>query len=185
MIDQNHYALLGIEPIDIMKLNMSKEQYKGFLIGNIVKYSHRKKEQDLNDAKKIQIYARWLELELDSSQVDEGRALDSLITQIPHIYNVIVSSGRGGAAIAAQVAYAKGLPLFISDNFIDFNIFESPLFIDDIEDTSNTVEKAKSLGIDVGVLVQKTLSKLKAEYVGIQVDTSEYINFTFQSKDNQ
>ena len=61
MEEQDHYKLLGIEPIEIMKRNLSKEEFRGFLIGNIIKYSHRKKGQDLQDAQKIQVYAKWLE----------------------------------------------------------------------------------------------------------------------------
>lgn len=61
MENQTHYSQLGIEPIEIMKLNLSEEQYIGFLKGNIIKYSHRKKGQDLEDAQKIQVYAKWLE----------------------------------------------------------------------------------------------------------------------------
>lgn len=59
--EQAHYALLNIQPIEIMKANLTKEEYRGFLLGNIIKYSHRKKGQDLKDAQKIQIYAKWLE----------------------------------------------------------------------------------------------------------------------------
>ena len=61
MNNQDHYAKLGIEPIEIMRKNLTKEEFIGFLKGNIIKYSHRKKGQDLEDSQKIQVYAKWLE----------------------------------------------------------------------------------------------------------------------------
>lgn len=64
MEEQEHYSKLGIQPISIMKSNLTKEEYRGFLKGNIIKYSHRKKGQDLEDAQKIQVYSKWLEDDL-------------------------------------------------------------------------------------------------------------------------
>jgi hypoxanthine phosphoribosyltransferase len=183
MFDQPHYNELGIEPIDIMKRNLSQEEYKGFLVGNLVKYSHRKKGQELQDAQKIQVYARWLELLYDTTQIDEKRALNNLIKAIPKDkYSIIVSEGRGGAYVAAQVAYALDLPLYVGKGY---HLTQSgrALFIDDIEDSSHTVEEVHSYNVDVGVLVQKASSKRLADYVGLVVDTDDYINFTFQSKD--
>ena len=57
----NHYSKSSIQPIDIMRANFTDEQYEGFLVGNILKYTLRKKGQDTSDAKKIQVYAAWLE----------------------------------------------------------------------------------------------------------------------------
>lgn len=182
-----HYEILSIEPIDFMQANFNKEELKGFYKGNITKYAYRRKGQDLEDAKKIQVYARWLELLYDGSQVDEQRALHKLVKNIRQSnndYKRVVSIGRGGAYVASQVAYALDLPLAVFPNFISFTENKSiyDLYIDDIEDTSGTIEQVKSLiGIDCGVLVQKDTSKALADFVGHQVAYNGYINFTFQS----
>lgn len=58
----DHYKSCGIEPWDIMEANFEKEEFIGFLKGNIVKYSQRigRKGQDLDDCDKIVVYAKKL-----------------------------------------------------------------------------------------------------------------------------
>ena len=52
----NHYAAGGIEPIEYMKYKMTPEQFEGFLLGNIIKYTSRYQHKNgLEDLKK----ARW------------------------------------------------------------------------------------------------------------------------------
>lgn len=50
MTTPEHYKH-GIEPIEVMKKNMSKEQYIGFLRGNVIKYilryDHKDGEKDI------------------------------------------------------------------------------------------------------------------------------------------
>lgn len=59
--NQAHYKNQGIEPIDYMKMNFSKEQYQGFLRGNAVKYLARYEAKNgLEDLKKAQVYLGWL-----------------------------------------------------------------------------------------------------------------------------
>lgn len=62
LIDQQpHYTNNGIQPIQIMKANMSKEAYRGFLEGNILKYPLRYKDKNgLDDLKKAKTYLTWL-----------------------------------------------------------------------------------------------------------------------------
>ena len=44
-----------------MKANFTKEEYRGFLIGNIVKYPLRYKDKNgLEDLKKTNTYLTWL-----------------------------------------------------------------------------------------------------------------------------
>jgi hypothetical protein len=38
-----HYTKGSIEAIDYIKASMTKEQYEGFLLGNVKKYTHRYK----------------------------------------------------------------------------------------------------------------------------------------------
>lgn len=64
-IEPNHYKLnikgIDIEVRDIMKCVMSKEEYKGFLYGNIIKYVLRTKYKNgLEDIKKAKQYVEWL-----------------------------------------------------------------------------------------------------------------------------
>lgn len=58
---QEHYTNNGIQPIDIMKKNMTKEAYRGFLEGNVLKYPLRYKDKNgLEDLKKAKTYLTWL-----------------------------------------------------------------------------------------------------------------------------
>lgn len=184
-----HYKALSIEPIDFMRANMNEDELKGFYKGNIVKYVFRKKGQEATDAKKIQSYARWLELVYDKSQIDENRALSNLINQIKACgvnFKHVVSKGRGGAYVAAKVAYAIDADLSIASKFgylpsqLVSNL-SSSIFIDDIEDTSATIKEAKQFFSYTGVLVQKSLfSNNLADFVGCKTKYEDYINFTFQ-----
>lgn len=59
--NQIHYIVNGIQPIQIMKANMTKEEYRGFLEGNILKYPLRYKHKNgLEDLKKAKTYLSWL-----------------------------------------------------------------------------------------------------------------------------
>ena len=58
---QEHYTNNGIQPIEIMKANMTKEKYRGFLEGNILKYPLRYEDKNgLEDLKKAKTYLTWL-----------------------------------------------------------------------------------------------------------------------------
>lgn len=59
--NNKQYTQLGIEPWDIMQADFTKEEFIGFLKGNIIKYCLRKKGSDLQDAEKIEHYARKLQ----------------------------------------------------------------------------------------------------------------------------
>lgn len=59
--NQIHYTVNGIQPIQIMKANMIKEEFRGFLEGNILKYPLRYKHKNgLEDLKKAKTYLTWL-----------------------------------------------------------------------------------------------------------------------------
>lgn len=59
--NQIHYTVNGIQPIQIMKANMTKEEFRGFLEGNILKYPLRYKHKNgLEDLKKAKTYLTWL-----------------------------------------------------------------------------------------------------------------------------
>lgn len=59
--NNKQYTTLDIEPWDIMQADFTKEEFIGFLKGNILKYLLRKKGSDLQDFEKIEHYARKLQ----------------------------------------------------------------------------------------------------------------------------
>lgn len=59
--NNKQYTTLDIEPWDIMKADFTKEEFIGFLKGNIIKYCLRKKGSDLQDFEKIEHYAKKLQ----------------------------------------------------------------------------------------------------------------------------
>lgn len=59
--NQPHYKNNSIEPIEYMKQNFTKEEYRGFLQGNVHKYMARYKDKNgLEDLKKAKVYLEWL-----------------------------------------------------------------------------------------------------------------------------
>lgn len=59
--NNKQYTTLDIEPWDIMKADFTREEFIGFLKGNILKYLLRKKGSDLQDFEKIEHYAKKLQ----------------------------------------------------------------------------------------------------------------------------
>ena len=56
-----HYTSGGIECIDYIRSVLSKEEYEGYLRGNITKYLHRYKQKNgAEDLRKAQVYLEWL-----------------------------------------------------------------------------------------------------------------------------
>lgn len=57
-----YYDEGGIETLDIIKAKLTPEQYKGFLLGNAIKYSCRMnfKGTAQRDAEKAANYMAWL-----------------------------------------------------------------------------------------------------------------------------
>lgn len=64
--DSIHYNSLDIQPIELLEMMLTKEEFQGFLKGNILKYSmrkgHKPGESETKDAKKAKQYKMWLEL---------------------------------------------------------------------------------------------------------------------------
>lgn len=58
----DYYKVGGIEVIDYVKAKLTPEQYKGYLIGNIYKYSGRcqYKGEYQKDVVKLAQYTNWL-----------------------------------------------------------------------------------------------------------------------------
>ena len=64
----SHYDAGGISTIDVIKNKLTKEQYEGFLLGNVIKYSLRLNHKGCKaaDAAKMKEYSAWLADEVQS-----------------------------------------------------------------------------------------------------------------------
>lgn len=58
----SYYDAGGIETIEIIKAKLTSEQFKGYLLGNVLKYSSRLnfKGFALRDVEKLATYSNWL-----------------------------------------------------------------------------------------------------------------------------
>lgn len=58
----DYYDAGGIETIKILRAKLTHEQFKGFLLGNIIKYSTRAnfKDQFARDVEKVNVYSAML-----------------------------------------------------------------------------------------------------------------------------
>ncbi len=64
----SYYDAGGIEVLDVIKAKLTPEQYKGYLLGNAIKYQlrmmHKTPNQPQRDAEKAMLYSNWLLEEL-------------------------------------------------------------------------------------------------------------------------
>ena len=75
MSDKNsYYAANDIVVIDVIKAKLTPEQYEGFLLGSVIKYSLRLnfKNQRVSDAAKLAEYAMWLNEEYYGNEYKES-----------------------------------------------------------------------------------------------------------------
>ena len=70
--NSTHYDAGGIETLDIIRAKLTPEQYRGYLLGNAIKYACRLnyKGSPQRDAEKLANYSAWL------SEVDDGQSGD-------------------------------------------------------------------------------------------------------------
>jgi hypothetical protein len=60
-VNPDHYKVGGIETIDYMQAKMGKEQFEGYLLGNVIKYTSRFQHKNgIEDLKKAQWYLNKL-----------------------------------------------------------------------------------------------------------------------------
>lgn len=59
---RNQHYLTSIQPIKVMEANLTREEFIGFLKGNIIKYVLRcgKKDAPIKEIEKLMDYAEWL-----------------------------------------------------------------------------------------------------------------------------
>ena len=80
MAKGSHYEKSAMQPLEVSQVLLTKEQFEGALIFNIIKYRMRKKGQDEADEYKARQYAYWLEM------VKEGRTINPSKDKVPFDY---------------------------------------------------------------------------------------------------
>lgn len=78
----SHYEKSAMQPIEVMQRIMTAEQFKGFLLGNCIKYRMRceNKGQRDSDIYKARQYAYWLEM------TKEGHIINPSKDKVPDSY---------------------------------------------------------------------------------------------------
>ena len=62
-----HYTAGSIECIDYIKDSLSREEWIGYLRGNVTKYMHRfRNKNGIEDLRKAEVYLGWLIEEMKS-----------------------------------------------------------------------------------------------------------------------
>ena len=91
----SHYDAGGISVIDVIKAKLTPEQYEGFLLGNILKYSLRLnfKNQRVGDASKLAEYAMWLNEEYYGKESKESSQRRDPENEITPLERLPLSSG--------------------------------------------------------------------------------------------
>jgi hypothetical protein len=56
----SHYKDMGVQPWDVMEAVLTREEFIGFLKGNIIKYAMRQGKKDSDDASKCNHYCQKL-----------------------------------------------------------------------------------------------------------------------------
>ncbi len=80
--EQGYYEKSAMQPLEVMQRLMTEEQFKGFLLGNCIKYRMRSefKGQHDSDEYKARQYAYWLEL------ADMGQTINPSEDKVPDSY---------------------------------------------------------------------------------------------------
>lgn len=71
--DAPYYDAGGIQVMDVIKAKLTKEQFKGYLLGNIMKYSQRAnfKSSFRRDSAKMKDFSYWLDM-VNKEDADEA-----------------------------------------------------------------------------------------------------------------
>jgi len=110
--DPEHYKVGGIESIDVIRAKLSPEAYRGFCLGNAMKYVHRAGHKDaaVDDAKKAIVYLEWF-----AESLEPASPVHNPPRGLPKGWTGSISSSKGGYAF--RCADAKPLiahPISIS-----------------------------------------------------------------------
>ena len=80
MAKGSHYEKSAMQPLEVSQVLLTKEQFEGALLFNIIKYRMRKKGQDEADEYKARQYAYWLEM------VKDGHIINPSKDKVPFDY---------------------------------------------------------------------------------------------------
>ena len=71
-LQAKHYQNTDQQPIEIMQRNLTPEEFKGFLKGNVIKYLFRSqyKGTEIQDLEKMLQYATWLHAAAIGEMID-------------------------------------------------------------------------------------------------------------------
>lgn len=74
-----HYARGTLECIDWIRFELSQEEYRGYLKGNIMKYlwRHEEKGNPIQDLEKLRKYASFLIIDYEREKADENMGFES------------------------------------------------------------------------------------------------------------
>ena len=74
--NKDYYQQSAMQPIEVMQAIMTPEQFKGFLLGNIIKYRMRAgcKGDYEGDLKKARVYAAWLKMYNNGFTIKPGQS---------------------------------------------------------------------------------------------------------------
>jgi hypothetical protein len=76
-VKDDYYAKSAMQPLEVSQVLLTREQFAGALLFNIIKYRMRKKGQDESDAFKARQYAYWLEI------VRQGKTINPSVDVVP------------------------------------------------------------------------------------------------------
>ena len=79
-VGDDYYEKSAMQPLEVSQVLLTKEQFAGALLFNIIKYRMRKKGQDESDAFKARQYAYWLEM------VKQGKKINPSGDVVPDDY---------------------------------------------------------------------------------------------------
>jgi hypothetical protein len=79
-VGDDYYEKSAMQPLEVSQVLLTKEQFAGALLFNIIKYRMRKKGQDESDAFKARQYAYWLEM------VKQGKKINPSVDVVPDNY---------------------------------------------------------------------------------------------------
>lgn len=97
--DATHYQTLAQQPIEIMQRLMTKEQFLGFLHGNVVKYALRcgHKDDPAKEMEKVRQYADWY-VRASGGETIDPKSKAQVITIAPGAYLYAAPKAQEGAS---------------------------------------------------------------------------------------
>lgn len=85
---QEHYKKAAKQPIEVMQLLLTPEEFRGFLLGNVIKYKMRKdhKGQLIADVGKTRQYHYWLCLAKSGKTINPTKDIPPVSWEEPTLF---------------------------------------------------------------------------------------------------